>query len=269
MKTCAKCHLEKPDTAFGVDRKRKSGLNPYCKDCKKIQARQYTSKDKPEPEDNALRICTQCLQEQPLDAFYKDASRSDGYSRRCKMCTCAKVQEYCEDNPEKIKQKKLAWKKTPAGKICEKRYYDNNRDAINKRSQERYAADPQAATATLHAWRIKNPERAKAIIDRGTAKRNERMANLSINDLTAEDWQHILVMFDYKCAYCHESCNRLERDHIFPVSKDGPNTKTNIAPCCRSCNARKQDKDLGYSQQDLLARFVAHNPVFVHKHKRK
>ena len=263
MQTCAKCHQDKPETTFGVDNSRKSGRNPYCKDCIKIFARNYTSKGKTEPDASALRMCTQCLQEQPLVEFYKDKSRSDGYSKRCKKCTCAKVQEYCENNPEKRKQDKLAWKKTPAGKISEKRYYDNNRDAINERVRDRYAADPDRIKNKIHAWRIKNPEKAKAIVERGIAMRNARMANLSINDLTNEEWRDILALFDYRCAYCHTPSDRLERDHIIPVSKDGPNTKTNIAPSCRRCNMRKHDNILGFSQDDLLQRLVNHHPVFV------
>ena len=106
VQTCAKCHQDKPETAFGIDNSRKSGLTVYCKDCNKILARQYTNKEKQEPDNTILRMCKQCLKEQPLDAFYKDASRSDGYSKRCKTCTCAKVKDYRENNPEEIKQGK-------------------------------------------------------------------------------------------------------------------------------------------------------------------
>ena len=32
---------------------------------------------------------------------------------------------------------------------------------------------------------------------------------------------------------------RLEMDHITPLSKGGDHTASNIVPCCRSCNAKK------------------------------
>lgn len=34
MKTCSKCIVTKPESAFGVDSRRKDGLNPQCKECR-------------------------------------------------------------------------------------------------------------------------------------------------------------------------------------------------------------------------------------------
>jgi hypothetical protein len=36
MKICFKCKIEKPITEFGKDKNKKSGLNTYCKECKRI-----------------------------------------------------------------------------------------------------------------------------------------------------------------------------------------------------------------------------------------
>jgi hypothetical protein len=212
----------------------------------------YSAREKPLPQTDALRQCTKCLQEKPLTAFYQDQSRSDGYAKQCKECKCSKVKEYCQDNPEKRRQDKLAWKKTEKGKECDKRYYDNNRDAINKRLCQRRASDPEGVKHKMHHWRIKNPEKAQAIIERGNKKRQERLSQAFINDFTNAQWKELLELFAYRCAYCHRTCNRLERDHVMPLMLGGNHTKSNIVPACRSCNAKKQDRDLSITQAFLI-----------------
>jgi len=242
-KRCSKCKIRKAPEFFSADHSRGDGLFPYCKPCvQKYQVR-YTARQKPAPALDP-RTCTACLTPKPLTDFYKDKSRSDGYSKHCKTCHCATRQAYVIANPEKVKANKLAWKRTPAGKVCEKRYYSNNRDDINTRARQRYADDPEKITERMRNWRIKNPEKAKAIMDRGNAKRAERLALAPINDFTKEQWLATLATFEYRCAYCGEGSNRLEQDHVIPLSKGGNHTASNIVPSCRSCNARKSAKIL-------------------------
>lgn len=242
-KRCSKCKAMKPPEQFSTDRSRSDGLHPYCKTCVRKNSRAYTSREKPAPVSD-MRTCTKCLEDKPLDEFYKDTSRSDGYAKICKTCKRQTVRDYALANPEKIRADKLAWKKTPAGKACEQRYYNNNRDDINARERQRYADDPQKILSRIHAWRIKNPDKAQAIIDRGNTKRQERLANAPINDFTHTDWLLMLAAFNYRCAYCSRTNSRLERDHIIPLSKGGAHTASNIVPACRSCNAKKGTKTI-------------------------
>lgn len=68
-----------------------------------------------------------------------------------------------------------------------------------------------------------------------------------INTLTSEEWLNILKKYNYKCAYCGTEFDENilpEKDHIIPISKGGNNTKENIVPACRSCNAKKGSKIL-------------------------
>ncbi|HEY5867088.1 MAG TPA: HNH endonuclease [Candidatus Tectomicrobia bacterium] len=150
--------------------------------------------------------------------------------------------EYALANPEKVKADKLAWKKTPAGKAADRRSYEKNRETINARKRQRYADDPQSILSKLHHWRMKNPEKAQAIIDKGIATRNARLAAAPINDFTKADWLIMLEAFDYLCAYCGKGSNRLEQDHVIPLMKGGSHTASNIVPSCRSCNAKKGTK---------------------------
>ncbi len=57
-------------------------------------------------------------------------------------------------------------------------------------------------------------------------------------------WEQIKASVDYACVDCgrREPDITLTRDHIMPTSKGGLNLAANIAPRCRSCNARKGDR---------------------------
>jgi 5-methylcytosine-specific restriction endonuclease McrA len=56
---------------------------------------------------------------------------------------------------------------------------------------------------------------------------------------------------DFMCCYCGQRFSRgyLTREHIFPVSKGGPNTWMNCATACKACNNLKGDRlleDIGW-----------------------
>lgn len=45
MKCCPRCKLKKPKDEFYLDRRRKDGLNPYCKPCAKLYSKEYHTKN--------------------------------------------------------------------------------------------------------------------------------------------------------------------------------------------------------------------------------
>ncbi len=47
---------------------------------------------------------------------------------------------------------------------------------------------------------------------------------------------------DYTCQYCGDRGNRLECDHVVPVSRGGPNHLDNLVAACRQCNRSKGAK---------------------------
>ena len=52
---------------------------------------------------------------------------------------------------------------------------------------------------------------------------------------------HILNKYKHKCNLCG-SKDRLEFDHIIPVSKGGKSTADNLQILCKSCNIKKSNK---------------------------
>ena len=62
---------------------------------------------------------------------------------------------------------------------------------------------------------------------------------------TTSEWEWKLVEYDYHCAYCGKVSDKLQKDHVFPVSKGGIDKIDNIVPACIQCNQSKFNKILG------------------------
>lgn len=56
------------------------------------------------------------------------------------------------------------------------------------------------------------------------------------------------------CCYCGSQKNsaHLTRDHVFPLSKGGVNTWTNVVTACERCNHRKADRTPQEAGMDML-----------------
>ncbi len=93
----------------------------------------------------------------------------------------------------------------------------------------------------IKVWVHSHPENVRII-------HANRMAHLNgaEGSFTFEEFEDKCRQQDYKCTYCGVEFDlaQLEPDHIIPVSKGGCNYISNIAPSCRSCNARKGSKIL-------------------------
>lgn len=58
------------------------------------------------------------------------------------------------------------------------------------------------------------------------------------------DFMRVARAFDYCCAYCGEKPERLDPDHVLPLSRGGPNVLGNLLPSCAMCNAEKNARTL-------------------------
>ena len=58
--------------------------------------------------------------------------------------------------------------------------------------------------------------------------------------LSAEEWQSLQERYDHRCFYCGKRAERLTKDHVVPVSKNGEDTVENIVPACWPCNFKKR-----------------------------
>lgn len=61
----------------------------------------------------------------------------------------------------------------------------------------------------------------------------------SYGDWRWSDFMRIARKFGYCCAYCGTKPERLDPDHVVPLSRGGSNTLSNLLPSCPKCNGDK------------------------------
>ena len=58
----------------------------------------------------------------------------------------------------------------------------------------------------------------------------------------SELWEYLLEKFGRECYYCGAKNVRLEKDHVIPRAKDGPDRPDNLVVSCRPCNEGKGNR---------------------------
>ena len=124
-------------------------------------------------------------------------------------------------------------------------------------AQRAKASDPKRKAQIKKYWQSEKGRARKAIKDKQYAKTEagrfskhkteiKRKHQIKTSDctLTRGEWQEIKEKFNHSCAYCGRKMERLEMDHVIPLSRGGKHTAGNIVPACRKCNASKGNKIL-------------------------
>lgn len=54
--------------------------------------------------------------------------------------------------------------------------------------------------------------------------------------------QTVLERDGFRCVYCGDKGGPFEADHVFPRSRGGDDSLSNLVCACRRCNQQKRDK---------------------------
>lgn len=135
---------------------------------------------------------------------------------------------YKKRHKEKLRIEKQLWYQKNKGRINRRKreYYYKNRDVILEKRRV-YGKRPEIKERDAHRSQI----------------RVARKKNL-VSDFTFKQWLQKLEENNYRCVYCYEQRDDLQREHIVPVTKGGGYTWDNIVPACMACNVSKGTKDL-------------------------
>jgi len=71
-----------------------------------------------------------------------------------------------------------------------------------------------------------------------------RRQSAELDQSTVWRWSDFMRMasrFAYCCAYCGMKPDRLDPDHVIPLSRGGSNAIANLLPVCLPCNSDKRD----------------------------
>ncbi len=160
------------------------------------------------------------------------------------------VRAWTAANPDKIRAASSKHRSTEAYRAKRRserpKYADQDRayrarpeaKVLIRNAGRRYDANnKEKRTAWKREWRRRNPETVAAIQAKHRALRRNAEGSFS-----KAEWKLLLWLFQYRCAYCLEIPEKLEPDHIIPVSRGGSNWIENIVPACRRCNASKGNR---------------------------
>lgn len=175
------------------------------------------------------KVCTKCKKHVPLNDFNKRAGAKDGLQYWCKHCRNANA---LENPPE------LSWRERNRNKDKEsnKKYYQANKDKINKKTKEWRELNKEKVIAQNYNYRKQNPDVIKQI-------QLQRRAKKLKNGLFEISSKEIKKLYNSNCFYCG-SKEKIQLDHVVPIAKGGSHSIGNLLPACSTCNASKGSKFL-------------------------
>ena len=196
------------------------------------------------------KICSKCQKSLPINNFFKNKSKKDGYNNYCKLCQKIYSRQYREVNKESIREKRSVYKKEYYKKNKEKEkkrgkdFRKKNKEKLNAKSRQYYKENRDEI-------REKDKERRKTrkgILLHRLYESKRRHKKKQITHLfTYNEWN---IKLNKTNGYCPECSNfigldKLTLDHIIPISKAPIGyvyTIDDVQPLCISCNSKKKDK---------------------------
>lgn len=169
-----------------------------------------------------MRICQTCEKDLENSAFKRDSRTRDGFSKVCLSCRAARlgltVREY--EYRLLINGNGISHSHTVRDQEMTKRWKSIHPEDVKKHAKQYLLRNPDY-------WRFR------------TNKRKAYLSNTTENIFSEKDRRQLLLEFDGCCAYCGVKPDKLEMDHIIPLSRGGQHTKSNIVPACFNCNRSK------------------------------
>ena len=162
--------------------------------------------------------CTLCTREAARQRE-KDGRRTP-LSEDSKQTARDREKAWREANPDKVRAYKKTYRDKPQSKKIAQEY---------SRTLERKV---KAATANRN-WRAKN----RAHVNQLCLARN-----MKAPPLKKEESDFLLSYYGDACVYCQGQVTGF--DHLYPISKGGEHTLSNLAPACGSCNSRKSNRPI-------------------------
>lgn len=185
--------------------------------------------------------------------FHRDKKSKDGITHICKVCACAKTQEWrtVPGNAERDRAKSRQW--NAENKVHRRAYVAENaaRIALQKRAWRQ--SNPSKVKKHKRDSRIRNRDTEKERIRRHYARFPERRRlNTRVQQhrrrhadgtFTKADIALQLKTQGSKCWWCDNALNGdYHIDHRIPLARGGSNDPSNLCIACPTCNMSKGAK---------------------------
>jgi len=165
------------------------------------------------------KACSKCLVEKPLDDFHKQSDSKDGYRTSCKDC---------RQESQKIR-------------------YQNNVEALCESKRAYYAKNRDQELAYAKKYRSENrhkfAEGSRRYRSRKLENGMEYYTEAQVLELYGTDCHICSLPIDLdapRSAWYEGWEMGLQVDHIQPISKQGPDTLSNVRPSHGVCNNKKK-----------------------------
>ena len=277
-KICKGCGQEMPLTEYSDEKRNKDGKNGKCKKCITEEAhnRRSTSAYKEQmklkrqdPEFKAKKALQDRLYREKINESRtpkkpkpkmaeeerkeRKAKSDKRYAEKNKKRIAEYQRQYRVDNSEKLKEVRAEY-------TAREEFLQEERDRrrkLREREPERIKADKRREylehieqyKITARAYR--NSDRGRAIAVEASARYRSKLQHASDGTVTEESLKLLKDVQDCRCAYCLTDLGEIESskvhlDHIYPISKGGIHSITNVVWSCASCNLRKSDSVIGW-----------------------
>ena len=153
---------------------------------------------------------------------------------------CERNQRWAKANPERVREN---WR----------RAYHARGEAEHVKERAKHKRLREKIAPTRKAWAKANPHKVR------TYEQNRRGRELNAEgSFTAAEWLDRLLEFNNHCAYCLQPLDKVEQEHMNPLSRGGTNNIDNLVPSCPPCNRKKHDKNLlEFAREATSAPFLA------------
>lgn len=201
--------------------------------CRNIQGRGQTKK---ESDMSNSKACNNCKQIKELDLFKAEKRTASGKASICHACHNQKMADYRKANLQEVKaSQKKTYDRNRDKRIANSQKWAANNPDRRKQIEARYRANHRKEVqARSEAWRLDN-------LDRPREYKLRRRARLHENGQLLILAKEVKKLYASSCFYCGTN-DRIEADHIIPVSKGGRHSIGNLVPACRWCNASKGNR---------------------------
>lgn len=124
--------------------------------------------------------CSKCQIIKPLNKFYKDKFRKDGYTCQCKKCRSEYFREYHRNNIGKFKKWSKEYYQINCKEILKDKneYYRNNLEKVKKYRKKYYKNDSENQLKRVREYRKNNPEKVKEAIKKWNKNNPERVKEI-------------------------------------------------------------------------------------------
>lgn len=123
-------------------------------------------------------------------------------------------------------------------KCGKRKHYLEHKQRYIERFRKWKDRNPSKGYEFSKRWADKNRDRVRLWKRINVQKRRQRIKQAGGDPLTLSQWENLVEAQRGMCWWC---CGvlPLEIDHIFPISKGGQHTLSNVVASCKRCNTRK------------------------------